>query len=71
MTDWQSTYCLLATVNRTVNKGKRAHSTSPKTTQICFIKPFSSRDEKIRTSDLQHPMLARYRATLHPELFKP
>ena len=25
------------------------------------------RDEKIRTSDLQHPMLARYRATLHPE----
>jgi hypothetical protein len=29
---------------------------------------FSSRDEKIRTSDLQHPMLARYRATLHPEL---
>ncbi len=25
-----------------------------------------SRDERIRTSDLQHPMLARYRATLHP-----
>jgi hypothetical protein len=25
------------------------------------------RDEKIRTSDLQHPMLARYLATLHPE----
>lgn len=24
------------------------------------------RDEKIRTSDLQHPMLARYLATLHP-----
>ena len=30
---------------------------------------FNSRDEKIRTSDLQHPMLARYRATLHPEFF--
>lgn len=29
------------------------------------LKKFS-RDEKIRTSDLQHPMLARYLATLHP-----
>jgi hypothetical protein len=28
---------------------------------------FSSRDGGIRTHDLQHPMLARYRATLHPE----
>jgi hypothetical protein len=26
-----------------------------------------SRDGGIRTHDLQHPMLARYRATLHPE----
>jgi hypothetical protein len=29
---------------------------------------YARRDEKIRTSDLQHPMLARYRATLHPEM---
>ena len=28
----------------------------------------SCRDGGIRTHDLQHPMLARYRATLHPEL---
>ncbi len=28
----------------------------------------NGRDEKIRTSDLQHPMLARYRATLHPDV---
>jgi hypothetical protein len=27
------------------------------------------RDGGIRTHDLQHPMLARYRATLHPENF--
>ena len=33
---------------------------------------YRCRDEKIRTSDLQHPMLARYLATLHPErLVKP
>jgi hypothetical protein len=37
---------------------------------MLLIAPLTSRDEKIRTSDLQHPMLARYLATLHPEKFR-
>ena len=43
----------------------------PQKKDLCFyfISPFfSSRDGGIRTHDLQHPMLARYRATLHPEI---
>ena len=62
-------------VNMGVNKGvnthalklKRAHSIGYKTFQMCSIPCFPSRDGGIRTHDLQHPMLARYRATLHPE----
>ncbi len=33
----------------------------------CLKKNEIGRDEKIRTSDLQHPMLARYLATLRPD----
>jgi hypothetical protein len=32
--------------------------------KAAFISPVGREDSK---SDLQHPMLARYRATLHPE----
>lgn len=33
------------------------------------VKALSRRSGGIRTHDLQHPMLARYQATLHPENF--
>jgi hypothetical protein len=34
-----------------------------------IVKGFLSRSGGIRTHDLQHPMLARYQATLHPGNF--
>ena len=54
-------------VNIKANKIKRAYPISKITPQICSLIMCSSRDGGIRTHDLQHPMLARYRATLHPE----
>jgi hypothetical protein len=35
--------------------------------KLIVYRLFTSRSGGIRTHDLQHPMLARYQATLHPE----
>jgi hypothetical protein len=55
--------------NNNVNqKLKEFHFSSKKPFTNCK-RPFFCRSGGIRTHDLQHPMLARYQATLHPENF--